>query len=41
MEMLSSQVSTQINKLLSKTDGAKTKHVVVPKLDDAIYAGTA
>lgn len=41
MEMLSSQVSSQLNKLLSKTDGTKTKHVVVPKLDDAIYAGTS
>ena len=40
MQTLAKLVSTQQEKALAKTDGSKTKNIVVPKLDDAIDAGT-
>ncbi len=41
IEKIISQAAYKDNKMLSKTDGSKTKTVRIPKLDDANRAGTA
>ncbi|CAL5971962.1 DNA_topoisomerase 2 [Hexamita inflata] len=40
MQNLSNMISAQTNKALAKTDGSKQRNIVVPKLDDAVDAGT-
>ena len=40
MSNLAALVNTQANKELAKSDGSRKRNLIIPKLDDAIAAGT-
>lgn len=38
--MYAAMINTTLQKVLAKTDGAKTRFLNIEKLEDAVYAGT-